>query len=54
MLLEDFELPNSDRSINIIKESDDYPLAVKNARLFFNEPFIINKIGSSLSAYSCD
>ena len=54
LLLDDFELPNSDRSINIIKESDDEPLAVKNARLFLNETFVITKICSSVSAYSCD
>ena len=54
LLLDDFELPNSDRSINIIKESDDDPLAVKNARLFLNDTVVITKIGSSVSAYSSD
>ena len=54
LLLEDFVLPNSDRSINIIKESDDEPLAVKNARLFLNETYLENKISSSISALSCD
>ena len=55
LLIDDFGFLNSDRVINIIKESDTEPLAVKNARLFMNEPLIISNVGSSISAcLSCD
>ena len=36
--IEDLELPDSDRGIYSIEKIDAEPLAVKNARLFTNEP----------------
>ena len=36
--IEDLELPDSDRCIYSIEKIDAEPLAVKNARLFMNEP----------------